>query len=92
MISGSTKRDSRTPFFCRSGVSVPPVRTFGASGPSMFMRSSSAFWNARSRDWSSSMMLISMRPICGIFLPFISATMRASSGSVPAWKSQTKPR
>ena len=58
----------------------------------MFMRSSSPFWKARSRDWSSSMMLISMRPICGIFLPFISATMRASSGSVPALKSQVKPR
>ena len=24
MISGSTKRDSLTPFFCMSGVSVPP--------------------------------------------------------------------
>ena len=75
-----------------SGVSVPPWSTIGASGPSMFMRSSSPFWNARSRDWSSSMMLISMRPTCGIVLPFISATIRASSGSVPGLKSHVNPR
>ena len=58
----------------------------------MFMRSSSPFWKASSRDWSSSMMLISMRPTWGIFLPFISATSCASPGSAPALKSQTKPR
>ena len=37
----------------------------------MFMRSSSPLWKASSRAWSSSMMLTSMRPTCGIFLPFI---------------------
>ena len=26
--------------------------TFGASGPSMFIRSNSPFWNASSRAWS----------------------------------------
>ena len=92
MISGSTKREILTPFFCISGVSVPPFSTFGASGPSMFIRSSSPFWKASSRDWSSSMMLISIRPTWGIFLPFISFTIRASSGSAPALKSQTNPR
>ena len=38
------------------------------------------------------MMLISTRPTWGIFLPFISAMRRLSSGSLPGLKSQTKPR
>ncbi len=57
----------------------------------MFMMSSSPFWNASSRAWSSSMMLTSTRPTCGIFLPFISAIIGWSAGSADL-KSQTKPR
>ena len=73
-ISGSMMRESCTPLRASSGLSLPPSSTFGASGPSMFMMSSSPFWNASSRDWSSSMIEISTRPTCGIFLPFICAT------------------
>jgi len=80
MISASTKRDSFTPLLANSGLSLPPSSTLGASGPSMFMRSISPPWNASSRAWSSSMMLIFDAATCGIFLPFISATSRTSSG------------
>ena len=73
-------------------MSLPSVPiAFGASGPSMFMMSSSPFWNASQRVWSSSMMLISTRPTCGIFLPFICATSLSSPGCA-GLKSQTKPR
>ena len=74
-------RDSRTPFCANAGFSRSPSSTFGASGPSRFIRSSSPFWKARSRDWSSSMIEISTRPTCGIRLPFISATSFWSAGS-----------
>ena len=48
--------------------------------------------NASQRDWSSSMIEISTRPTCGIFLPFISLTICASSASPLPLKSQVKPR
>ena len=79
------------PFCASSGFSLSPSNTIGASGPSMFMMSSSPFWNASKRAWSSSMMLTSMRPTCGIFLPFISAINFVSAGSVDL-KSQMNPR
>ena len=53
--------------------------------------SSSPLANASHRPWSSSMMLISMRPIRGIALPFICAISARSSGSSDA-KSQANPR
>ena len=57
----------------------------------MFMMSSSRFWNASQRAWSSSMMLISTRPTWGIFLPFICAIIFWSAGSFDV-KSQVNPR
>ncbi len=84
-------RDSCTPFRANSGLSLSPSSTFGASGPSRFMMSSSPFWNARSRDWSSSMIEISTRPTCGIFLPFIWAMTLRSALSVDV-KFQVNPR
>ena len=84
-------RESFTPFALSSGFSVAPSSTFGARGPSMFIRSISSLWNASRRAWSSSMIEISTRPTCGIDLPFISRTTAASAGSAEA-KFQTKPR
>ncbi len=84
-------RSRRMPFAASSGLSLPSTIACGASGPSMFMMSSSPFWNASQRAWSSSMMLTSTRPTCGIFLPFICATSFWSPGSCGA-KSHVKPR
>ena len=75
-------RDSLMPFFANSGLSLSPSSTFGASGPPRSIRSSSPFWNASRRAWSSSMMLTSMRPTCGIFLPFISRDQLLVGGVV----------
>ena len=58
----------------------------------MFMMSSSPFWNASQRAWSSSMMLISTRPICGIFLPFICAMSLLVGRICADVKSHVKPR
>jgi hypothetical protein len=89
--SGSMMRASLTPFALSSGLRFAPSSTRGASGPSMFIRSTSSPWNASRRAWSSSMIEISTRPIAGIDLPFISLITAASAGSSEA-KLQVKPR
>ena len=66
---GEPKRTCLMPRFARSGRSWPFSSTRFVSSPPSAMKSRSPCVNARISGCDSSMMLISMRPICGSVLP-----------------------
>ena len=79
-MSGSIALKIVTPSAVQRGSSFPSASSAcGRKVPGRFSTSSSLPPKASQRDWSSSMIEISTRPICGIFLPRIART----SGVVP---------
>ena len=89
-MSGSIALNSATPCCVHTGFILFAASNTSCRNVAGSDSQSSSFWlNASQRDWSSSMIEISTRPICGIVFPFIAATAALSHGSSPGWKSQT---